>query len=744
MSAERSVGKPDAIKIKKGTKELPEEDKSKQEEILVNARHQFVLKALQTKASQGDPKNYNLLVAQLSESKDPMAVQRWYIALAKCSSYIQPDFEALTSAFWKFDWLSPLPTVVAYCSFLINLVSSTGQFLKQTLQTLVRSFICIRVSPAVKNEPDVDSVTEQMHSCVHQTLFRIMKLILTAPTRLYPELAAQYPHPRRDVGEQQMYVKNLLRVTESVPVLRDRILKLIVGQLILLDVEVRDQDADIEEAEEEKVEEEEDEGLVFVLEDGKEDEGKTANTTANKLDTLICLLMRYFKLIEDEAADTLLGDEVFNSFLVVFQEAILPTHKSRFVQYLLFYACSRKHHYAEMFLRRLLITMESPVKMEKLRRHCAVYIGSFVSRAKTLRRVTVVAAFSQLLNFTLKLEADLVAKGAGSNPGRTAPGRATSNPRPPVAGGPIPLRPAAAAQDSAEVTLVGLFHLCCRSCFQILQYRPWLLSADHNDWQRSTQAQTHATLQQPAAPDLGPVLRLVRSPLMPLARCGEDLSGTFVELLVDSQRRRGQHTPSSLKLQQELHNLLLDAAQSAHARRRRSRPKKQQPKTKFQPFAPYRLKKSAEHFIKDIYLWTPEEGVHTPFLARDQSGLTPHKNAIQEGFDFPSETVELETAIDNTHITDDSAPSSYASGHEGYSFADQHMSTSVPGSFQPSPALAFTSSDSHMVVGSFVDDSQRMGSLDLPSALSGHMQSIPMGHSNTSQSLSQSLSHSDL
>ena len=117
--------------------------------------------------------------------------------------------------------------------------------------------------------------------------------------------------------------------------------------------------------------------------------------TADKLDALLTLLMSH--LDEKIAAETASSssdasshlDKHFQQLISVFESKILCTHKTKFVQFLLFFLSIKSERFCAMFLAQLLSLSVSP-SVPPLKRQCAVmYYSSFIARASFLAAESV-------------------------------------------------------------------------------------------------------------------------------------------------------------------------------------------------------------------------------------------------------------------------------------------------------------------------------------------------------------------
>jgi len=352
---------------------------------LMQALQHFVLVALQQKSAAaataattpGRPavpevKNYATLLAQLgAEHNDPLALSRWFLALSKCvASLNSTHHSALLTLLYSFDYATAasVRNVEAFVNLLVSLcVGANVQALPQALRTLVKSFIATNVpvatlsaasvSPALYGRAgDTGAVPtmalgeaaqplgvsaagselpsmDVIHDLVHSALTRLMQLLPSSPSVLFPLLVDLFPHKRLDVTVQLVYVKNLLRVSEYAPSLRDRILTAICERMMHIDVEiVANEDEDSDEEDEEDASHADEAGLELeaatlngdAMPFGGPDlvfsmssEGPAGSPAppaappsppkplsesrvmANKLDALMCLMFEYLNLIRN-------------------------------------------------------------------------------------------------------------------------------------------------------------------------------------------------------------------------------------------------------------------------------------------------------------------------------------------------------------------------------------------------------------------------------------------------------------
>jgi RNA polymerase I-specific transcription initiation factor RRN3 len=101
--------------------------------------------------------------------------------------------------------------------------------------------------------------------------------------------------------------------------------------------------------------------------------------TATKLDCLMDLMLAFLTTRPQQD-----WDDYYQSLLKAFDVIVLPTHKSKFTQFLMFYFCRAKMEYADHFLQYLFEQMENEERAIQHRQAAASYLGSYVARANYL------------------------------------------------------------------------------------------------------------------------------------------------------------------------------------------------------------------------------------------------------------------------------------------------------------------------------------------------------------------------
>ena len=120
---------------------------------------------------------------------------------------------------------------------------------------------------------------------------------------------------------------------------------------------------------------------------------------SGKLDSILHLLMNEIKIIfsDPTASPEDVIDFYTQALLKIFERSVLPTYKSRYAQFLWFYACSLDSGLTEAFLVLLAQKTFDATCPSIIRISASAYLASFVARAKFLD-VTSVLYCIRILN----------------------------------------------------------------------------------------------------------------------------------------------------------------------------------------------------------------------------------------------------------------------------------------------------------------------------------------------------------
>lgn len=173
-----------------------------------------------------------------------------------------------------------------------------------------------------------------------------------------------------------------------------------------IDIQIEDQEEDLDDAEEEPdiftMDVEEQLKDRFLMSRQDEDDYTDSDTESllcivsnakvmtSKLDSLMCILLEYISEIDrgrisDEAYDDIFS-EIFDGILLTFDRIMLPTHKLKSAQFVLFYACSLSPETFPADFMGLLVSHLMDISNSSVTRMASSsYLGSFIARAKFIK-----------------------------------------------------------------------------------------------------------------------------------------------------------------------------------------------------------------------------------------------------------------------------------------------------------------------------------------------------------------------
>ena len=320
--------------------------------------------------------------------------------------------------------------VSAFVRFLGNLVSAHANYMGVVTKMLVRNLGYLpRDAGRLPGYPAVDRST--IYDRVHYALQYILELVPTAAaSTLFPQLVAEFPHKSERKLEHTSYLANLLRVVEYVPALRNKLLSVITDRVIKIDIEIQvdldeleddegeeleaelaeaalktvDAEADREDAEErdEGDDDDDDDGNNDDDDSNDDDDGdddddddaprdavKSLKETVDKLDSMLDLLFVYYSscfpgLDKDPHNPSTASVNAFEMIHGFFNTTIMPTYRSRYTQFLLFWAAQKAPRFSDHFCVSMVERALDNTRPVAVRQAAAAYIASYVARAKLM------------------------------------------------------------------------------------------------------------------------------------------------------------------------------------------------------------------------------------------------------------------------------------------------------------------------------------------------------------------------
>ena len=401
----------------------------------------FIQDAVEKKLS-GDATNYEWLVKQIAHETDQAALAKVFDALSFLVSLLtkhRAQLRELCGAIFGYTWSSASPATVVSANALeqlvTSLVSSSTAFLTPSFEMLVLSFAeisphsavtveaaaaadtatgaatadaagssgassgsCVPAIAIVALEADGASFgageaaaapaapSTAMSRCVHSMLRSILRVAPASMSKLLAVVKRRFPHKLRPSLVQCRWVGHVLLVAEYTDALRSRLFTLVVRSLIEIDVEIKPTTSSIARAGEEGGDGAEGAAAESDGGDGARSSAAGASATessmATKLDDMMWVVFTPLSASCDASTPPAAASQLFSMMLEVLDECILPTHRSRFAQFLVFFVASRRpKEFSAALIEHLLALIDSPERPSALRQTCALYVGSFIARA---------------------------------------------------------------------------------------------------------------------------------------------------------------------------------------------------------------------------------------------------------------------------------------------------------------------------------------------------------------------------
>ncbi|WFC96702.1 DNA independent RNA polymerase I transcription factor [Malassezia brasiliensis] len=561
----------------------------------------FVKNAIAQKA-KGDTQPYGELVAQLAgPAATPAARAAWLAALSHVAPALDRSCAELLDAVLDYPWLAAPPAVAdAWVRFVCALVSARGEWVAQVA---ARVFANFGLHPAWYDEAlvaaDAPRPTRRaLYDRLHALLQQLLRLVPTLAAALQGQVTRHFPHKRDRTLAQVLYVRNVLRVTAYCEALTEPIWAAVLDHVLQVDVEIQVEldeleeqglapaaaaplahvlDGRVDEAAAEEEDEVPDDGDGDGADDDAsldsldDDDGYDVNDAllptraaaptpawgevavlAGKLDALMKVLFDFLaQHVGPDATDAGADArryQLYQTLLGLFTRAVLPTFRSRHVQFVLFWYASLDAEFADMFLGTLLSkSLYAPQRDARahagpdaaafLRIAAASYVASFVARAQYIDAPTTRTV---VLNLCTYLDAGLEAfaqQGARA----PAPGQREHALFYAVAQAVFYIfcfrwRDLRQAPSAADATLAdddgpaSLAHTYPTACS--FELSPQLMPTLHGTSFSSASSAGTSALHAEAgwAPGLAVVQRVITSPLNPLRYCNANVVQQFAHV----------------------------------------------------------------------------------------------------------------------------------------------------------------------------------------------------------------------
>lgn len=364
--------------------------------------------------SLGDKENYDELVGYLHPKKNLNSEEVALLvttlkALSGAVSYIDSvHHDDLLFAVSRMSlWNYGTDVMDALLELIVSLAASNGKYIDWCLEMLVKHFVPpYYLMEFLKKENGVDRKNKVL-SRVHAAFKDISDLVPLAPLRLSPIVVQRMPSVFSKEPEIVMYVENMLRLESGAigEIVGYTMLPALVDRLIELDVEIG-WDGILQEDAKGIFEMELEDDAEFADEDEKYDTMSSAelfnrknlqgNSVVEKLDSLMVLI--FLHLESSQSSGRL--SEVFDVLLMSFQRTVLNAYKSKFTQFVMFYACALDPEGCGVKFAMFLTEMfGSDVNPPITRMSAVAYLASYLSRAKFLSAALVSSIIQRLVDW---------------------------------------------------------------------------------------------------------------------------------------------------------------------------------------------------------------------------------------------------------------------------------------------------------------------------------------------------------
>ncbi|KAF1932087.1 RNA polymerase I-specific transcription initiation factor RRN3 [Didymella exigua CBS 183.55] len=371
------------------------------------------------KHAYGEKGEYDQLRSLFSESPTAPGtahsalLQKYIVALKDVVPLLDYNCKGLVHSIIDCSWIARNEHFVqAYRNLLRSLLSVHPAYTSTVLQMLVQMF---RETPSTTARAQDDPAIQPAHLTqrIHECLRSFLRQSPMASTYLGPIIANTFPHSSDTAKIHTRYIRNILQISEYCTELKGEILSLVTDKIAKIDVQIQVDMDDLEDDEEELVgraindaegEDMSDNESVSSEEslDPEDVRKRQIQENVNKLDTVMDLLFTHYDAVFAKG-DLFDSDELFESLLVQFSNIILPTYRSRHVQFLLFHFSQTSADLTERFAGCCSHLAFDQLRPHMLRVAAAAYLASFIARGAHVSGAVVRDVFDLLCHHLERL-----------------------------------------------------------------------------------------------------------------------------------------------------------------------------------------------------------------------------------------------------------------------------------------------------------------------------------------------------
>lgn len=490
----------------------------------------------------------------------------------------------------------------AYFQLVLALVSANSVFLVPSMTSMWKLLTAF-------NNTDPSTARTQR---IHAALAAMTRLCPKGKTEIFPIVSANFPFRTQPEEQLVWCYRQVFAITGYVPSIQKNVLQFVIDKSLEMDVEIKIHDGGAVTLDDESDNSDD----IFELEldavktPAKGEHDINVDEMADKLDALMLLTLQYLE--ETGQNDVNQARSLYERCLPAFESSILITHRSKFVQFILFYLCglekralaasssgngheNQQHAtlYRE-FCAALIGIIFDPYRSTVVRQCAACYLASFVSRSQFAEGDTICESLSALLQWA---EAYITTLQANSIS-------------------------AADAREQCDLHL--LFYTICQAAFYIMCFRgkeavSFYRSVEEVANQPAESVPEHLQGVELQQVDISPTRwsHLCGHALQPLKYCLGTVHEEFLNVATSfnlletslAQRLTAEHQRQSSALRKKKATVIRTAATLQHARSTGGvggLGRGSNPLDSFFPFDPYLLRRS-HPFIEPFYRYWGED-----------------------------------------------------------------------------------------------------------------------------------------
>ncbi|CAN1271810.1 RNA polymerase I-specific transcription initiation factor RRN3 [Linum perenne] len=294
---------------------------------------------------------------------------------------------------------------------IVSLAASNGKFVDSCLDMLVNNFTPTNVT---LKPSQLLETKKRVIPRIHAALKHLSELVPITASRIPSIVWEQMPwnskklFKKSSLMRQVIFVENMFKL-ESGPI------REFVGSSILRHLMIMLRDLDVSIGWDDILHDDSSKGIFsmeledesYVIGDEEENENDELPSTSSKkglskgdaAEMLDSLMVLTFEHLESTVSDRRLS-EVFDMLLSSFKDTVLTTYKSKFAQFVMFYACALDYeHCGQKFANELMDMFEYDHNPLISRMSAVAYLASFLARGKFLPPAFVAIFLGRLVDW---------------------------------------------------------------------------------------------------------------------------------------------------------------------------------------------------------------------------------------------------------------------------------------------------------------------------------------------------------